>query len=47
MLERAVAALKADEAKALAEFNDKTNKQFHDRDRLLHQRIRRQIHGDP
>lgn len=32
MLERAVAALKADEAKALAEFNDKTNKQFHDRD---------------
>ncbi|HKM87415.1 MAG TPA: chemotaxis protein [Xanthobacteraceae bacterium] len=32
MLERAVAALKADEATALAEFNDKTNKQFHDRD---------------
>jgi len=47
MLERAVAALKANEATALAEFNDKTNKQFHDRDRLLHQRIRRQIHGDP
>ena len=32
MLERAVAALKANEATALAEFNDKTNKQFHDRD---------------
>ena len=32
MLERAVAALKAGEATALAEFNDKTNKQFHDRD---------------
>jgi Single Cache domain 2 len=31
MLERAVAALKAGEATALAEFNDKTNKQFHDR----------------
>ncbi len=32
MLERAVAALKVGEAKALTEFNDKTNKQFHDRD---------------
>lgn len=32
MLERAVTALKANEATALAEFNDKTNKQFHDRD---------------
>lgn len=32
MLEHAVATLKAGEAKALAEFNDKTNKQFHDRD---------------
>jgi len=32
MLERAVAALKAGEAKALTEFNDKSNKQFHDRD---------------
>jgi signal transduction histidine kinase len=32
MLERAVAALKANEATALAEFNGKTNKQFHDRD---------------
>jgi len=32
MLERAVAALKAGETTALAEFNDKTNKQFHDRD---------------
>ncbi len=32
MLERAVTALKAGEATALAEFNDKTNKQFHDRD---------------
>jgi len=32
MLERAVAAIKANEATALAEFNDKTDKQFHDRD---------------
>lgn len=32
MLERAVTALKANETTALAEFNDKTNKQFHDRD---------------
>jgi len=35
VLERAVAALKANEATALAEFNDKTNKQFHDRDLYL------------
>ena len=32
MLDRAVAALKSNEASALAEFNDKSNKQFHDRD---------------
>jgi hypothetical protein len=32
MLERAVAVLKANEAKALSDFNDKANKQFHDRD---------------
>jgi signal transduction histidine kinase len=32
MLDRAVAALKANQAAALAEFNDKNNKQFHDRD---------------
>jgi hypothetical protein len=32
MLERAVAALKTDQAKALREFNDADNKQFHDRD---------------
>jgi len=32
MLDRAVAALKSDEAKALHEFNDADNKQFHDRD---------------
>jgi hypothetical protein len=32
MLERAVAALKVDEAAALAQFNDKSNKNFHDRD---------------
>ncbi len=32
MLERAVTASKVGEAKALTEFNDKTNKQFHDRD---------------
>ncbi len=32
MLERAVAALKADPAKALKQFNDENNKQFRDRD---------------
>jgi signal transduction histidine kinase len=32
MLERSVAALKANKATALSEFNDKNNKQFHDRD---------------
>jgi hypothetical protein len=32
MLDRAVAALKSDEAKALREFNDADNKEFHDRD---------------
>jgi cytochrome c len=32
MFDRAVAAVKADEATALGEFNDKNNKQFHDRD---------------
>jgi single cache domain-containing protein len=32
MLERAVTAPKVGEAKPLTEFNDKTNKQFHDRD---------------
>lgn len=32
MLDGAVAALKANEASALASFNDKGNKQFHDRD---------------
>ena len=32
MFDRAVAALKADKATALSEFNDKNNKQFHDRD---------------
>lgn len=32
MLDSAVAALKAGEASALAEFNDKNNKKFHDRD---------------
>lgn len=32
MLEHAVAALEANKATALAEFNDKTNKQFHDHD---------------
>jgi hypothetical protein len=32
MLERAVAALKAGEAPALAAFNDASNKDFHDRD---------------
>jgi len=32
MLENAVAALKGGETTALAEFNDKSNKKFHDRD---------------
>ena len=32
MLNRAVAALKSDEAEALREFSDPNNKQFHDRD---------------
>jgi cytochrome c len=32
MFDRAVSALKTDKAKALSEFNDKNNKQFHDRD---------------
>jgi hypothetical protein len=32
MLERAIAELKANEAAALAKFNDKDNKQFRDRD---------------
>src|SRR5215467_9500709 len=32
MLDRAVAALKSDEPKALRELNDADNKQFHDRD---------------
>lgn len=32
MLDQAVAALKANETAALAAFNDKSNKQFHDRD---------------
>jgi hypothetical protein len=32
MLDRAISALKSDEDKALAEFNDPDNKQFHDHD---------------
>ena len=32
MFDRAIVALKANEATALGEFNDKNNKQFHDRD---------------
>jgi hypothetical protein len=32
MLDRAVATLKSDEPKALREFNDADNKEFHDRD---------------
>jgi signal transduction histidine kinase len=32
MLERAVGALKANETAALSAFNDKTNKDYHDRD---------------
>jgi hypothetical protein len=32
MLDRAVVVLKADKATALSAFNDKSNKQFHDRD---------------
>jgi hypothetical protein len=34
MLDRAVVALKSDEAKALRDFNDTNNKSFHDRDHL-------------
>lgn len=32
MLDRAISALKSNEATALSEFNDPNNKQFHDRD---------------
>jgi signal transduction histidine kinase len=32
MINRAIAALKSNEAAALSEFNDQKNKQFHDRD---------------
>ena len=32
MLDRAIAALKSNEAAALSEFNDQNNKRFHDRD---------------
>jgi hypothetical protein len=32
MLDRAIAVLKSDAAKALREFNDQDNKEFHDRD---------------
>jgi cytochrome c len=32
MLDRAIAALKTNKVTALSEFNDKNNKQFHDRD---------------
>ena len=32
MFDRAVVAVKANKAAALSEFNDKNNKQFHDRD---------------
>jgi cytochrome c len=32
MLDRAIAALKSNEATALSDFNDPSNKQFHDRD---------------
>jgi hypothetical protein len=35
MLDRAVAALKSDKAKALREFNDADNKELHDRDRYV------------
>jgi hypothetical protein len=35
MLDRAVSALKSNEVKALAEFNDPDNKQFHDRDHYV------------
>jgi hypothetical protein len=49
MLDRAVAALKANEAAALSQFNDKSNKEFHDRDplRVLLHNVRRQIHRAP
>jgi hypothetical protein len=36
MLDRAIAALKADQGKALAAFNDAHNKDFHDRDLFVY-----------
>jgi hypothetical protein len=36
MLDRAIAALKTDQAKALAAFNDAHNKDFHDRDLFVY-----------
>jgi len=47
MLDRAVAALNSNRTRALSEFNDTKNTQFHDRDllHLLLQHGRRQIHG--
>jgi cytochrome c len=47
MLERAISALKSNEATALSEINDPNNKQFHDRDLYVFclQHVRRQNHG--
>ena len=47
MLDRAIAALNVNQARALSEFNNTKNTQFHDRDllHLLLQHGRRQIHG--
>ncbi len=41
MLDRAISALKSNEATALSEFNDPNNKQFHERDLYVFLRTRR------
>jgi len=45
MLDRAISALKSNEATALSEFNDPNNKQFHERDRILLRHVRWKNHG--
>jgi hypothetical protein len=49
MFDRALAALRANEVTAISDFNDKNNKQFHDRDLyvFLLQYERRQVYGSP
>src|SRR6516165_3388884 len=45
MLDRAISALKSNEATALSEFNDPNDKQFHERDRILLRHVRWKNHG--